>query len=156
MILVTFFEADRFTEDKVTSLFQPDSLLSAEFYDTFRRKTHLEPEKRLMLAVLEDAIICFQRYVFARDYRQKSLFREAEQWILEDDGDAVFSFENTCEVLGVNPNCLRQGLLRRKERELVNGSKAQVYRLSSRVEKRPNAMITHRRAKHRSLRAAEG
>jgi hypothetical protein len=48
----------------------PETVL-ATAYDvspgTFQRKSYLEPEKKLMLAVLEDAIACFQKYAFARD-----------------------------------------------------------------------------------------
>ena len=31
-------------DEKITSLFQPDTLLSAQYFDTLRRKTRLEPE----------------------------------------------------------------------------------------------------------------
>ena len=47
-------------EERVSSLFQPDTLLPDQYLDTYRRKVHLEPEKKLMLAILEDAIACFQ------------------------------------------------------------------------------------------------
>ena len=43
------------TEEKLTLLFQPDMLLSHQYFASFRTK-RLEPEKRLMLAVLEDAV----------------------------------------------------------------------------------------------------
>ncbi|MEK7783674.1 MAG: hypothetical protein AAB279_07085, partial [Candidatus Binatota bacterium] len=52
-------------EEKVTSLFQPDTLLPAQYLETFRRKAPLEPEKRLILAVLEDAVACFQKHLFS-------------------------------------------------------------------------------------------
>ena len=64
-------------EERVTSLFQPDTLLPEQYLDTFRRKLYLEPEKKLMLAILEDAIACFQKYAFARDSKGKALFTEA-------------------------------------------------------------------------------
>ena len=48
---------------------------------------YLEPEKKLMLAILEDAVACFQKYVFARDGKGKALFRETEDWVLEQQGD---------------------------------------------------------------------
>ena len=69
-------------EERVASLFQPDTLLPEQYLETFRRKAPLEPEKRLMLAVLEDAVACFQKYVLSRDNRGKGMFREAEEWIL--------------------------------------------------------------------------
>ena len=61
-------------EERVTSLFQPDTLLPEQYLDTFRRKQHLEPEKKLMLAILEDGIACFQKYLFARDGKGKTYF----------------------------------------------------------------------------------
>ncbi|MGH7828613.1 MAG: hypothetical protein ACREP8_00415, partial [Candidatus Binatia bacterium] len=73
------------SEERVSSLFQPDTLLPSQYLDTYRRKAHLEPEKRLMLAVLEDAIACFQKYIFAQDNKGKTMFQEAEEWILEED-----------------------------------------------------------------------
>ena len=99
-------------DERIGALFQPDSLLSAHYFETLRRKTILEPEKRLMLAILEDAIHCFQDNLFARNVRGRRLFEEAEEWIVEVDGDWVFSFENICEALGFNPAYLRHGLLR--------------------------------------------
>ena len=45
-------------EEKALAVFQPDILISAQYLATYRRKFHLNPEQVLMLAVLEDAIIC--------------------------------------------------------------------------------------------------
>jgi len=65
------------------------------------------------LAVLEDAITCFQVYFAARDKQKTRLFREAEEWILlQEKSDWLFSFDNVCETLGLNPGYIREGLLR--------------------------------------------
>jgi hypothetical protein len=37
--------------ERITSLFEPDTLLSAQYMENLRRKTLFEPEKRLMLAM---------------------------------------------------------------------------------------------------------
>jgi len=103
-------------DEKITSLFQPDTLLSAQYFDTLRRKTPLEPEKRLMLAVLEDAINCYRDNLFSQRWKNKRLFAEAEEWIATRGGDWIFSFDNVCESLGVNPEYLRRGLLRWKDK----------------------------------------
>jgi hypothetical protein len=66
-------------EDKLASLFEPDTLLYAEYFENLRRKTVLEPEKGLILAVLEDAIDRFQNNVTAQSERE----RKAEEWIPE-------------------------------------------------------------------------
>ena len=72
-------------------------------------------EERLMLAVLEDAIECFQQHVLAQYVWEKKLFQEAEDWILERNSDWLFSFENICQALRLNPDYIRRGLLVWKE-----------------------------------------
>jgi hypothetical protein len=70
----------------------------------------------LMLAVLRDAVECFQKYVRTQDRKGKTRFREAEDWIMEEDSDEVFSFVSICEILAIDSSYLRQGLLRWKKR----------------------------------------
>src|SRR5947207_13111835 len=103
-------------EEKIASLFQPDMLLSAQYFENLRRRTHFEPEKRLMLALLEDAINCYQDNLISRSGKKKRLFEDTEQWVLRTDGDWIFSFDNVCDALGLNPEYVRQDLLRWKER----------------------------------------
>jgi hypothetical protein len=106
------------SDERILWLFEPDAVLSAQYFESLRSKTLSEPEKRLMLAVLEDAISCFQNNVLARSGKSKKLFEESEAWILAGDRDWFFSFENICDVLRINPVYVRQGLLRWKERKL--------------------------------------
>ena len=115
-------------EDRIASLFQPDTLLTEQYLETHRRKTHLEPEIRLMLAVLEDAVSCFQKYVTAQRPKEKGLFRDAEEWFLEKDSDSIYSFENICESLGLDPDYLRKGLVQWKEGQVR--PKAKIYHLN--------------------------
>jgi hypothetical protein len=61
-------DADR--REFVTFLFQPDELLPAQYYERYK-KAEAIPEKLLMLAILEDAVCCFQKYLLARDTRGK-------------------------------------------------------------------------------------
>jgi hypothetical protein len=79
------------------------------------KRTIRDGEKRLMLAMLENATEDFQKYVLANDRRGKELFAAAEQWILETDSPSFFSFANICEHLQLDPAYLRQGLMRWKE-----------------------------------------
>lgn len=97
---------------------QPDTLLAYEFLEHSRGSRHPEPETRLMVAILEDAVGCFQKYLAAKDPQGKESFREAEAWILAQEPDWLFSFDNICETLGLDPNYLREGLLRWKEAKL--------------------------------------
>ena len=147
------YETGLSMEERVTSLFQPDTLLPEQYLDTFRRKLHLEPEKKLMLAILEDAVACFQKYVFARDGKGKALFRETEEWVLEQQGDWLFSFANVCETLGFEPDYLRQGLLKWKQHQLAEPAQAKVFTLNPEPTKsrRPVAIVQR---PHRRIRRA--
>jgi hypothetical protein len=102
-------------DEKIASLFQPDFLLSAQYFGNLR-KTLLEPEKKLMFAILEDAISCYQSNLTAQSVRGKRFFEETKNWIVAVGSDWIFSFENVCEALGLNPQYVRQGLLRWAEK----------------------------------------
>jgi hypothetical protein len=141
-------------DERVSSLFQPDTLLPEQFLETFRRKLHLEPEKKLMLAILEDGIACYQKNLVARDSKGRALFREAESWVVETGNEAVFSFESVCDSVGLDANYLRRGLSSWKARVLAQQSQTKVVRLAprSRPALRPGPLS--RRSRHRLKRAA--
>ena len=65
--------------------------------------------RALMLAVLEDAIACFQGHFFKPSRTNEMLFKDAEEWI-KSEAEGVFSFNNVCETLGLDPKRLRKGL----------------------------------------------
>lgn len=141
------------TEERTFSLFQPDILLPAQYFATTKRKDHLDPEKKLMLAVLEDAVWCFQHCLMTQDKRKKSLFRDAEEWIMEEHADWLFSFQNVCELLGLNPQYVREGLMR-WERKALNGRvRARVFRLTHTGERKDRAQEPGTR-EHKFLKAA--
>lgn len=87
-----------------------DTTLGDQYFATFRRSEHLEPEKALLLAILEDAIHCYRKYRAARDRTGRERFRESEQWIMEEGDDWLFSFANVCELLGLDPQYIRRGV----------------------------------------------
>ena len=71
----------------------------------------LVPEKRLMLAVLEDAIGLFCRHRHAQGRRRRRV-AEAVIWLWSDSRDGPFAFVNVCEALGLDPLYVRAGLVR--------------------------------------------
>lgn len=125
MISLNVITACRTNKAQVTAILPETEVENA----LLCRETPLKPEKRLMLAVLEDTVACFQKYVLAQDPRGKSLLREAEEWILEEDSDWLFCFENICETLGLDREYLREGLLRWKQRTLAERPKTKLYLL---------------------------
>jgi hypothetical protein len=87
-------------------LFQEDASLPAQYWETFSRKRDLEPEKRLLLAVLDNAIRSYRTLVFTGGRR----FAEVETWLFSEDSDDTFSFRNICDVLGLSATRIRQSL----------------------------------------------
>lgn len=153
-VVIMSYENGLSMEERVSSLFQPDTLLPDQYLDTYRRKLPLEPEKKLMLAILEDAIACFQKYVSARDGKGKVLFQDAEDWIKEENGDGLFSFAHVCETLGFDPAYLRQGLKAWKQQHAARPIQAKVYRLAPRRRKSTRGVPLSRRTGRRLRRAA--
>ncbi|MFI5396546.1 MAG: hypothetical protein ACHQ9S_13515 [Candidatus Binatia bacterium] len=109
-------------------LFQPDTILAPQFFATLRRQAPSKKgEWQLVVAVLEDAVYCFQKYFLARDNYGQRLFREAREWMMSpqprgapgDEDAPGFSFEYICEVIGLDPDYLRRGLERWREEQLA-------------------------------------
>ena len=69
-----------------------------------------------MFAVFQDGIACFQGCFFRPSRANEALFREAEEWINSND-NGVFSFNNVCDALGINPGRVRKGLEQWKARQ---------------------------------------
>jgi hypothetical protein len=111
-------------EEKIASLYQPDTTLASQYFDSLRRQTELYPEKTLLLAVLEDGIRSFQDNIGATDTKGRQLLAEAEEWIFGDGSDWLFTFENICAILGLNPEYLRKGLRRWKEAKAAREERA--------------------------------
>jgi hypothetical protein len=103
-------------DERVAALFEPDTLVTEQYLDTVRRKTYLDPEQALMLAILEDAINCFRDNASARSEEKKKLFHEAKEWLFSEDADWIFSFTSICELLNLDPSYIRRGLKRWNER----------------------------------------
>jgi hypothetical protein len=101
--------------------------------DSIYKRSVREGEERLMLAVLENAIEDFQKYILANDKRGKELFEEAEEWILETNSPSFFSFENICEHLGLDPDYVRRGFMRWKEAQRNSELKRSAKSASGRI-----------------------
>ena len=71
----------------------------------------LQPEKRLMLAVLENAAWLLLHGP-GHSARARRHAREAADWVASDAVDWPFSFVNVCHALGLAPEWIRAGLQR--------------------------------------------
>ena len=124
--------------DEKCMLPQPDLILPTQFFDALRRHPPAQGERRLVLAILEDAINCFQTYIFANRSRNRRLFREAEAWLMSEN-DEPFSFEHVCAVLGLEPTYIRRGIQRWYEQQYARGPVSRsCRRLSTTTHSRAN------------------
>jgi len=82
----------------------PEVILPIQYFDRLTVRATDIPEKRLMFAVLLDAVLHLQR----RHSRGAS---EAAQWIESPDEGSPFSFQNICEFLGLEAHGLGRALL---------------------------------------------
>jgi hypothetical protein len=119
-----------FDSDYSESGFEAESVLPSQFFEGRKSNEKLEPEKRLMLAVLTDAVRCYQ---VGRDSQRMSrirAFREAEEWLFSVKSYGPFSFENVCCTLDITPEYLRK-ILRKWRVRMVKGARAPVVRRST-------------------------
>jgi hypothetical protein len=115
--------------DTYVHLLQPDMLLPSQFFGALKRKGTHEAERRLAIAVLQDAVDCYQKHLLARDRKARQLFIDAEEWIASEDRTWPFSFENICDLLHINATYVRRGLQRWKEQRLHELSRGKVVPL---------------------------
>ena len=77
-----------------------------------QERAQRSPECRLLWAVLRDGIEDYMKYAPATDRRGQRLFQEAREWILQDDPTCLCSFVSICQVVGIEPEYIRDGLER--------------------------------------------
>jgi len=73
-------------------------------------------EKRLMLAVLTDAIDILMKGPGVNDPRRTTVFEETVAWFTRDDADWPCSFVNVCDALGIDARAVRDAITRRMPR----------------------------------------
>lgn len=107
------YTPNEFNYHDTGKLFEPDTLLPEQFYATVCAGRQQDPERRLMVAVLEDVVACLSVNPNGCSRRQRLDFYSAHSWVnAPTQGEWIFSFHNICETLGFNPEYLRRGLNR--------------------------------------------
>ncbi len=119
----------------------PDVVLPEQYFAGAGLGLPDSPEKRLMFAVLLDAIGHLRR-------RESTRAVEAEFWIRDEEDEGVFSFANVCGVLGFEPHSLAAGLLAKDS--LIAGRAPLRHPRTSRLR------VTPRRRGERDAVAAAG
>ncbi|MDO8432702.1 MAG: hypothetical protein Q7S58_09865 [Candidatus Binatus sp.] len=99
-----------------------DSVMPSQFN---QRRTTRSGEERLLFAVLKDAITDF-----LGDQPQAS--KEAARWLRHRGCRHPFTFENICDVFGIDSGWFRQGLLR--QRALLDQERSMLAAAAASIE----------------------
>ena len=113
-------------DDFLARILEPDIFLPSQFYGSGVLSRKLEGEKRLMIAILKDAVECLDKYRSARTSVGRSQYQNALEWVQDKSTDWLFSFTNICDLLGFDPDYLREVLLKR-EGKYVKSVAGKVY-----------------------------
>ena len=96
-----------------------ETSLDSGYVDYLKRKHCDEGEKKLMLAVLQEALNNYVQSLSAKDNEEsKQKFLEVESWFLNPTDEWLFSFRNIADTLGIDPSYFISGLNRMKENKL--------------------------------------
>ena len=103
-------------DDFLARILEPDIFLPSQFYGAGGLSRKLEGEKRLMIAILKDAVECLEKYRGARTSAGRSHYESAIEWVKDTDTEWLFSFTNICDLLGFDPDYMREVLMKRENR----------------------------------------
>ena len=101
-------------DDFLARILEPDIFLPSQFYGAGGLSRKLEGEKRLMIAILKDAVECLEKYRGARSGTGRIQYQNAIEWVEDTGTDWLFSFTNICDLLGFDPHYMRETLLKRE------------------------------------------
>jgi hypothetical protein len=105
-------------DDFLARILEPDVFFPSQFYGTGGLSRKLEGEKRLMIAILKDAVECLDKYRGVRSSSGRSNYLNALAWVEDKSTDWLFSFTNICDLLGFDPDYMRGVLLKRESKSL--------------------------------------
>ncbi|MDP1689212.1 MAG: hypothetical protein Q8L47_03740 [bacterium] len=131
---------DRLGEELIV----PDVVLPEVYFDNKRSLFALQPERKLMLAVLEAAVWIYRdmlikmakstkgprkntRHFLRPSQNIEKNILECEEWFSNTDRNWPCSFENICNTLDLNQDYLRKGLENLKKAILNSKGAKTIY-----------------------------
>jgi hypothetical protein len=143
-----FSNASEKTDD-VPSIgrFEPDIMLPGQFNDLTRRPQQMDGETRLVLAVLEDAVRTYVKTANSRSGIRGNRLAEVSSWF-DSRARYPFSFEYSCEVLGMNAAALRKRLAALRMKDFPA---KQIHSVGRRQVMRPARYLPRKRSRAQLL-----
>jgi hypothetical protein len=97
-----------------------EARMEPAYVEQLNRRHYDEGAKKLMLAVLQEALNNFVQFLDAKSSHEKDEFKDIEAWFWAEDNEWLFSFKNIAEHLGINANYFRTGLVQLKSNKFAN------------------------------------
>ena len=94
--------------------FQAPPLLPRSLFRFLRHATAGQGERRLAVAVLEEAVDCLEERPVNPEFEGRLTRWEAETWFESEDAEWPFSFMNVCLVLHLDAEAIRQRIRMRR------------------------------------------
>ena len=110
-------------------LFRDIGIVPAQFYPGRRNTAQTEPIRKLMTAILVDAVQCYR--TGQRQIVKGTEALEANIWIFGSYAEFPFSFTNVCTELGLSPDRIRKQL-RDSDTQVSEGGRPRMIRRPSR------------------------
>jgi hypothetical protein len=97
-----------------------DARMEPAYVEQLNRRHYDEGAKKLMLAVLQEALNNYVQCLDSKNSESQDQFTDVESWFWSEDSEWLFSFKNIAEHLGINANYFRTGLVQLKSNKFAN------------------------------------
>jgi len=88
-------------------IFGPEIILPVQYSPPRDSEGRCEGERRLMLAVLEDAVVTLKTHLRAPSVHSRRIVAEVENWLASGSRADTFAFGTICDVLGFDVKAVR-------------------------------------------------
>jgi hypothetical protein len=102
---LTAVESTPSPEEPTAAVFEPWALLGTQWTGALMPRA--SGEKRLMAAVLADAMRLYLKYSRSLTVGGRREFRETAEWVESTSRGALYGFQSICETLGIDAERLR-------------------------------------------------
>lgn len=90
-----------------------EALQPAQFDVIWKGTSSTAPERRLLVAMIEQAAADLRLFRHRRSARAKRMYADARDWVLSNDRSHAFAFASICDQLGLALSSVRGTLLGR-------------------------------------------
>jgi hypothetical protein len=96
--------------DDRSHVFGAEIILPIQFAHPRNVEGRCEGERRLMLAVLEDAVVTLKSHLRGPSVHSRRIAAEIENWLASGSCSHTFAFATICDVLGFDVPAVRQAI----------------------------------------------